>query len=694
MQRAMFPWEKKADIISQLREKKEVIKPKKILPDDVVEWPKEILDYLYDEFPFIRKYKIILKVDKKNPEQKSAIIYAVINVTPDEKVILPIFVVDGGILPSYPAVYNGEFIPMEEKVIKAIETGDTSIGKVVDKTIKEKRKSPWDFMWKFLQYSTLSKTAAEKILKRFTKLSTENADVLLKKNKGLNKTLLKIARAYVGDIEPKSDVITVSTRDDILTIYENGILKQAMPLKKLKIDPMTLVKHRIKSLGLDKEASELPKLESFEERQKKVVHIVKNVRKKKWIPISPETNKVSFDAEDVVIELNGTSYYIPPYNYILRNIGVEKYLIDLDNPGRAVRVLRPETGDMLHERVREGKYQKYDDFVKKAVPLEQTRKDLAENRDKSIEMLLLVDTTGENNDTSLPTLIDANLYVTDSEIIAAGTDGRKVVFTKDVKAAISMPGWSVRPMDYKAIVIDRVEDKPASAIREMLKTAGDTEEPDVLKKGKLAKVVKLGDDKYRLFITKVREEEIDTSLLGKVINKSNKIQEVVGDKTLIEHNLVRNGFSEEAIKELFEQVEAEGSAIYYSGANDKGEEVEVPTPSKALEEISDKIAAVVEQELDLNQLVKMSELRTIDSIFNLFLVTPELVDKFLKNNDLIKEVIRYLLEYYLYKLVGLQSESDKVSLEDIKSLIRALTKIYYEIEKYRVAIVENNEDEY
>ena len=141
-----YPWEKK----DKLEKNAGIdLATGEELSEDAKNWPDEIFDKVTKKFPFLSGYPLMLKVDKKDNDSKSAFLYIIIKLSEDKKIGIPALVLNETLMPVFALSYKDRFFPITKKSIEQIQNDDAALGAPSEKPKLDLR-SPWKQMQKFL----------------------------------------------------------------------------------------------------------------------------------------------------------------------------------------------------------------------------------------------------------------------------------------------------------------------------------------------------------------------------------------------------------------------------------------------------------------------------------------------------------------------------------------------------------------
>lgn len=660
------------------------------LSEDTKNWPDEILDHVQNKYPFIKGYPTILKVEKRDQETSSAIMYIIVQISEGVKLSIVAMVSSGKLLPIFPFIHNGKFYPLIEEAVNDIMSGASSIGMLTDEKIPI-GKTPWHFMLEFLQNMMINKRAS--IASNIEK--TQDLSVI--ESLMGDEKIAKMMTALVSKPELRS-VKTASVRNGVYQEIVNGKIikteriseKTHMTSKHMKLAEVN------EAIASDKEI---------------IVHSVNRMGKLAGRIIKGENSAPILAGESYKINLGESGIVSAKYiRDIYESDFKEKKKEDANVPVAAempadpYKQSGPEVGTNDSYQIFWNKEKGF--FLLKRVdllPLSEEKildgPDIHDIGDADIGKYIFrnIKHPGEKE-----SYVDSPGYlftivVDDKETTfhfrgnKSSTWGSKIIFSSaftnrddhhlgDQFIGEPLKGFSidVASLPKYSILEKTASEKMGAYIRlEKIDTTDSMEKYNLMLQvsgTNKASFVFGGLDS--LGITQENEDNVN--------GKSTE-----GDRGVVEHELVRAGIEKDSIDQLFNEADKEGSATMFIPTEKLIPEENVTEPAMKTARAINK---TVDKYLSFSKIAVLmsSKDRSISDIFSLHFLTPENVTAFLEEIPKLEGIIDHLCRYYIYRNVGLESTTDRVDNRKLEDVIRGLYLVISDLKKY-MFLFRNNE---
>jgi len=603
------------------------------LSKDTKDWPNEIIDHIHDKFPFLKKYSIVLNIDKKDKDTMSAMMYGVVVLGEGKKISIVISVSNGKLLPVFVFVYNGEYYPIIEEVIEDIENETLDLGEAHDiDNDFEKKKTPWSAMLDFLQNSVFDKRA--NIIKRFEKEQDLNKLDSLMKNE-------KIASLMHALIKEKQTV-HVKTAS-----HRNGLYKEIVDGKITQVKNVMLDTHissnRVKTAEINRAiASDKDAIIHYTDATlDKVGYIIKG---KKTVPLIQNKNfKIFVNSKIVDVKCINKKY-------------------------ETALVYSPENGFFVinHDGA---KYELSEKDIKAPEPV------LANENNIGKKIIIVNDSAFYNNKSRVINTIvkdgDETIYVTDDETYIYAPYFK--VSYRDGFRYINSPlkVYVLNESVNATLPVEKVASEPGIHIHlEKKETEGGTGSKD---ESYSLTTEASGVDNSSMVFPKVKETQGEEELS----------QSITGDKVDIEHRLAQEGLTSGSIKQLVDEADKEGTAVMFV----KEKKLVKDEPTEEAIKTAASIQKTVSQYLSFDKLSSFINNDNVSDVFSLHFLSKENISQFMDEVPKIESVIDHLSRYYVLRTVGLSSDSDMIDTKSLEKLLTGLYRVLRDLKKYRAISV-------
>jgi hypothetical protein len=659
------------------------------LSEDTKNWPDEILDHVQNKYPFIKGYPTILKVEKRDQETNSAIMYIIVQISEGVKLSIVVMVSSGKLLPIFPFIYNGKFYPLIEEAVNDIMSGASSIGTLTDEKIPI-GKTPWHFMLEFLQNMMINKRAS--IASHIEKTQDLNAiEALMGDEK-----IAKMMTTLVSKPELRS-VKTASVRNGVYQEIVNGKIvkteriseKTHMTSKHMKLAEVN------EAIANDKEI---------------IVHSVNRMGKLAGRIIKGENSAPILEGETYKINLGDAGVVNAKYiRDIYESDFKEKKKEDDNVPIATALPSDPAKNTEVKTNVYENDmYQIFWNkdkgfFLLKRVELLPLAEDKISDGPETHEIgdadigKYIFKVTGDKKDYIdnpgyLFTIVDDDKEKTFHFRSNKNSKwGTKIIYSPafndkddhrlgDRLIGEPLKGFSVNVIGLPkySILEKTASEKMGAYIRlEKIDTTDSMEKYSLmLQVSGTSKASFIFGGLDSLGIT----QENDDNVNGKTTE---------GDRGVVEHELVRAGIEKDSIDQLFNEADKEGSATMFIPTEKLIPEENVTEPAMKTAKAINK---TVDEYLSFNKIAVLmsSKDRSISDIFSLHFLTPENVTAFLEEIPKLEGIVDHLCRYYIYRNVGLESTTDRVDNRKLEDVIRGLYLVISDLKKY-MFLFRNNE---
>lgn len=652
------------------------------LSEDTKNWPEEILDFIYVKYPFLKGYPAILKVEKRDVETKSAMMYIIVQISEGIKFSIIVMISNGSLLPIFPFIYNGKFYPLIEEAVQDIVSGASSIGTLTEEKVPL-GKTPWHFMLEFLQNMMINKRAS--IASEIEKTQDLKWLETLMQNEKIA-TLLNVLVS-----KPKPVMRNVKTAS-----VRNGVYQEIINGKIIKTEQISHLTHMTSTHMKLAEVNE-----AIASDKDIIVHNVDNVGTTKGRIIKGDKNAPVIENE---------SYSVPtPDGHVdaifLRTIyNHELYPSPKVEPAPAV-----EIGKSSPE-VKVKNYQLFYNPGKEFFLLDNSV--MLPLSEKKVER----PPTHELGDADIGKQIykvrQAETGMPGAPSIGGGIDDMGYLFsiTEDDKETtyyfrngkeenygrrlVYSPAFA----DSKYDSYDMTGKKPEGfsfdlmSIPKYTPTATEVEKTAEEKMGAYLKLDKIDTpdsmERYKLMY-QVNTKEGGSFMFGGIdslgsIGAETEVADgktVEGDRGLVEHELVRHGIDKVSIDELFTEADNEGSSTMFIPSAAIAPQDEV---SEEAIKTANSIKKIVRAHLSFDKIAVLMSTKdkTISDIFSLHFLTPESVNAFLNEIPKLEGIVDHLCRYYIYRNVGLESITDRVDNKKLEEIIRGLYLVISDLKKY------------
>ena len=653
------------------------------LSEDTKNWPDEILDHVQNKYPFIKGYPTILKVEKRDQETSSAIMYVIVQISEGVKLSIVVMVSSGKLLPIFPFIYNGKFYPLIEEAVNDIMSGASSIGMLTDEKIPI-GKTPWHFMLEFLQNMMINKRAS--IANHIEKTQDLKAIEALMGNE----KIAQLMTALVLKPELRS-VKTASVRNGVYQEIVNGRI-----IKTERISEKTHMTSKHMKLAEVNEA--------IANDKEIIVHSVNRMGKLAGRIIKGENSAPIMAGETYKINLGETGVISAKY---IRDI-YESDFREKKNDGGDVPIAMPQpidTSKSVDVKTPEVSYnESYQIFWNKEkgffllkrvdlLPLAEDKitdnPEAHEIGDGDIGKYVILepkdskDPYHDNPGYLYTVVIDDKETAFHFRSTKNSTWGTKIIYSSAFADKANHPlgdrfigeplkGYSI---DFSGMPKYSILEKTASEKMGAYIRLEKIDTTDSMEKYSLMLQVN-GTDKASFVFG-----GLDSLGITQENNENVNGKTTEGDRGVVEHELVRAGIEKDSIDQLFNEADKEGSATMFIPTEKLIPEENVTEPAIKTAKAINK---TVDKYLSFNKLAVLmsSKDRSISDIFSLHFLTPENVTAFLEEIPKLEGIIDHLCRYYIYRNVGLESTTDLVDSRKLEDIIRGLYLVISDLKKY------------
>jgi len=606
------------------------------LSKDTKDWPDEIIDHIHDKFPFLKKYSIVLNIDKKDKDTLSAMMYGVVVLGEGRKISIVIAVSNGKLLPVFVFVYKGKYYPLIEEVLEDISNEDLELGSIDDSEEDfGQKKTPWSAMLDFLQNSVFDKRAS--IINGLE--SEQNMDIL--PTLMTNEKIAMLMNTLVKET-PVRHVKTASHRNGLYKEMIDGSITQ---IKNVMLDTH-VSSNRVKTAEIN---------EAIASETDRIIHYTNDpltkegmiIKGEKKIPlIKGKVFKIQFGDKTIDVKCIGKGY--PGTLFYNKEKGLFSAItnsneFELSDTKIDAPPMHEITGDDAGKMIFSAK-------GADEISVIGILKTFVEDEGEIIYII------GDDKYVYSPGFSSG--YRNDTHYI-----GHKLV------------GYATQANE----IISNTVNKTASDVGTHIRLErADVNEGDNTTEDYQLDISTTGKDTGSVIFPKK-----STELEAATTNKEEAADSVKGDKVDVEHRLVQEGLTQSSIKQLTDEADNEGSAVMFI----KEEKLIEKEPSEEAIKTAASIQETVREYLSFDKIASFINNDNISDVFSLHFLSKENVAQFMEEVPRIEGVIDHLSRYYVLRTVGLSSDSDMIDTKSLEKLLMGLYRVLRDLRKYKAITV-------